>query len=102
LPVFVLFFPPLSTHAGLSPPHKRVFLCLTEKKARGVEMGGKKGTRTEKNNKNCFQFTIDYIQYHDVLKTETLFRAEKTGFTLDFFLHTKFIHNCTKIGKFRE
>jgi hypothetical protein len=37
-----------------------------------------------------------------VLKTETLFRAEKTGFTLDFFLHTKFIHNCTKIGKFRE
>jgi hypothetical protein len=54
------------------------FLCLTEKKARGVEIrgGGEKGNGPK--NKNCFQFKIDYIKYDAKnLKMETVVQLEK-------------------------
>jgi hypothetical protein len=41
LPVFVLFFPPIPTHAGMSPPHKRALsLFIREKGAQGGIGGG--------------------------------------------------------------
>jgi hypothetical protein len=36
------------------------------------------------------------------VKTETLFRAEKMGFTFDFYFQSKFLHKCAKIGALRE
>jgi hypothetical protein len=42
LPVLVPFLPTHSTHAGLSPPHKRaISLFIREKGARGGNGGGR-------------------------------------------------------------
>jgi hypothetical protein len=56
--------PPFPPTPSCRPLISAPFFVLVEKKARGLEWGGEKGTRKEEKNKIRFQFIIDYIKSH--------------------------------------
>jgi hypothetical protein len=74
-PVLVPFFPGHSTHAGLSPPHKRAFsLFNREKGARGGNGWKKKKTIKKTMNRNKerdFKIKIMFKNLNNMVKLST-------------------------------